>query len=139
MKNRFDQGFTAIELLITLIIGVVLFIAFSQLYAVSIESAASTSNRSRANNIAYEALRIASYQVAKPCVAKPTLSPAVTMPANHNLPKSASVPNYIEATIDCPYGQPDGGGVKQNGISRITVTITYGTPAETVKHAIFKN
>ncbi len=99
--------------------------AFYQLYSVVINDAGASRNRAKASNAAYEQVRKAGYQTSRPCVA--VASSNVSIPSDLSLPAPAT----MTSAIDCPYGA--------SGVSRITVTVTYGSPQETIKHVVFKN
>lgn len=130
MSRHASAGFSAAELLITLFIAAVFIFAAYQLYSVMTNDAAKVRNQASANNIVYDNLRKISGQAAKPCSARSTasgsLSPGVSLPASPQLPG----PTTITGKIDCPFsGQPS--------VSRVTVTLTYGNPQETVSHVIY--
>ncbi|QQR50782.1 hypothetical protein IPF89_03250 [Candidatus Saccharibacteria bacterium] len=88
--------------------------AFYQLYSVVINDAGASRNRAKASNAAYEQVRKAGYQTSRPCVA--VASSNVSIPSDLSLPAPAT----MTSAIDCPYGA--------SGVSRITVTVTYGSP-----------
>ena len=125
MTKKNTGGFTAIEALITLMVASVFLFAFYQLYSVVINDAGASRNRAKASNAAYEQVRKAGYQTSRPCVA--VASSNVSIPSDLSLPAPAT----MTSAIDCPYGAC--------GVSRITVTVTYGSPQETIKHVVFKN
>lgn len=125
MSRTYAEGFTAIEVLVTLMVASVFLFSFYQLYSVVINDASASRNRAKASNAAYEQARKAGYQTSRPCVA--VASSNVSIPSDLSLPAPAT----MTSTIDCPYGA--------SGVSRITVTVTYGTPQETIQHVIFKN
>ena len=120
MKNR---GFTAVELLVTIIIGVMMVLAGYQLYAAAQKSASEASLKARASNITYDSMREYSSKVTRPCSAQ-TFSP--TAPADSGLTDPV-----ISVRITCPYS------ATTPEISLVTATLTYeGT--ETVTHAMAK-
>lgn len=129
MIQRKNAGFTAVELLVTLIVATVFIIAFYQLYTVATNDTHDARIRSRANNLAYEALRTLSLQVpTKSCNVINTPNPALTLPTNVDLPE----PYSISGRVDCPYGTTG------DKTSRIIVEIKYGNPTETVQHVTYK-
>lgn len=116
-----QSGFSAVELMISLFIAVAFIGAGYQLYSVILRDGSDAKLRARANDIAYEMLRTYSVQATNPCT---TITPTATLPTPTNLPNaSASV------AITCPYNS--------NPISKVSVTVSYGTPQQEVVHALF--
>lgn len=128
MRQPASSGFSAVELLITLFIAAIIVFAGYQLYATIIKDANDARNRSVASNIAYDNLRLISSQVTQPCTAKThsALAPAPSIPTNSGLLSPS-----ITGSIDCPFSS-------SLNLSRVSVTVTYGNPAESVTHAIYK-
>lgn len=129
MRNQ--EGFTAVELLVTLFIGTIFLLAGYQLYSIVINDSAATRNRAKASNVALDNARTLSLQFSGSCAGGATnyttsTTPAVTIPANSGLPNAS-----ISGTKDCPI---------PSGPSRITVTITYGnnSPQDQVSHVLYK-
>lgn len=116
---RSHQGFTAVELLIAIVVGALLFASAYQLHINVLQQSSDAQWRSQASNAAYDILR--QYQadtsmVTNPCTTH-TASP--TVPAYTNL-KSATA----QVAITCPYsGSAD--------LSLITVTLTYKVNGQT--------
>lgn len=129
MSHRGETGFTTVELLITLFVAAAFIFSGYQLYSTIMKNAADSRNRSVASNIAYDNLRKISAQTSQPCVARSNaaLSTSFEMPPNSNLP----TPVAISGAIDCPFGTSD-------PMSRVTVTVTYDNPQESVTHAIYR-
>lgn len=125
--NKTDRqaGFTAIELLISLFIAVAFIGAGYQLYAVIVKDGGDARMRARANDIAYDKLRAYTPQATNPCSVV-TASPTPTIAAPTGLPPNAT----ISVTFSCPYGLSD-------PLTKITVTVLYGTPQQEVTHALF--
>ncbi len=122
-----QAGFSAIELLISLFIAVAFIGAGYQLYAIIVKDSGEAHLRVKANNVAYDNLRIYSPQITNPCTAV-TPSPAPTQPPTtgpDGLPSAT-----VTVTITCPYGAAD-------STSKISVQVLYGTPQQEVTHAIF--
>lgn len=114
------QGFTAVELLVAIIIAVMLLAGGYQLYTTAQRSAFMASNRAKASNVAYDLMR--SYQqnssyIQSPCVAQTIAAPAsnVAVPASYSFPTST-----YSAAITCPYGS--------TSTSLVTVTVNYTNP-----------
>ncbi|MDB5187271.1 MAG: hypothetical protein JWM07_743 [Candidatus Saccharibacteria bacterium] len=121
-KQNTQSGFSAIELLISLFIAVAFVSAGYQLYAVILKDGSEAKLRATANDIAYERLRAYSAQATNPCT---TITPTATLPTPSGLPPGTT----IAASITCPYGS--------NPVSKIAVTILYGTPQKEVTHATY--
>ncbi len=128
MKHHNQQGFTAVELLVTLFIGATFLLAAYQIYSVITNDAAATRNRSKASNIALDNARMIALQFSGACtgVSTSTFSPSPSIPANSGLPSAT-----ISATKDCPI---------PSGPSRITVTVSYGNnnPQDQASHVLYK-
>lgn len=124
--NRILQsGFSAVELLITLFIAAAFIGTGYQLYSIIIDDGGEARARARASNIAYTALRQYSAQATNPCtVFTPTPTPSI--PAGSNLPSNA----VMSVAVTCPHGT-------STATTKVQVTITYGTPQEEVKHALY--
>lgn len=121
-----QEGFSAVELLITLFIAATFIAAGYQLFSAITKVSSEARQQAKASNIAYDYLRRYSEQVVNPCaVVAP--SPAPTIPSGSNLPNPS-----ITASITCPYGL-------STPIAKVEVTVTYGNPQTEVKHAVFIN
>jgi len=121
-----QAGFSAVELLITLFIAAAFVATGYQLYSVVIQNGESAREKAKASNIAYDNLRRYSPQATSPCSAV-TPSPTPAIPSGSNLPNGA-----ISVVISCPYGT-------SSGLSKVTATVTYGNPQESVVHVLFVN
>jgi len=114
-----DQGFTAVELLVALIVGALLLASAYQLHVNVLHEASDAQRRSQASNAAYDLLR--QYQgnssmVTNPCT---THTAAPTVPSYANLPGATAT-----VAITCPYsGSTD--------LSLVTVTIKYNATGST--------
>lgn len=103
MKSH--HGFTAVELLITMIIGSLLLLTAYQLYTFVLNDSADTRMRATASNLAYRFMREGTANAPKPCTGTPApTNPAI--PSNANLPNASAI-----VTITC--------------INTGVVTITY--------------
>lgn len=121
IKRTQQSGFSAIELMISLFIAVAFIGAGYQLYSVILRDGSDAKLRARADDIAYDMLRSYSTQATSPCT---TITPAATMPTPTNLPNATA-----SVSITCPYAS--------NPISKVSVTVSYGTPQQGVTHALF--
>lgn len=124
MTRRHERGFSAIELLITLFVGVAFVATGYQIYSVVIQNNGDARARAKASNIAYDMLRRYGAQATNPCTTV-TPSPAPAVPANSGLSNPV-----VTVTISCPFG-----GL--SATSRIAVRITYGNPQQEVNHATY--
>lgn len=117
------RGFTAVELLITMIIGSLLLVTAYQLYTFVLNDNADTRMRATASNLAYRFMREKSSAVQNPCSTTQTFDMSGSIPASANLPTGTTASVQIVCV--------------NNGVllSSITSTITYGT--KTVKHATY--
>ncbi len=118
------DGFTAVELLITLFIASIFLMTGYQLYTVIMSDGASAKFQAKSANIAYEYLTNAQAAVAASC------TPAASAPA---LPVNSDVPGLeIAVNTTCPYGNG-------NQVSRIEVIVKYGsaTPKLEVRSVVY--
>jgi prepilin-type N-terminal cleavage/methylation domain-containing protein len=126
-KSLKENGFTAIELLITLFIAVAFIATGYQLYTVIVTNGTTVRTKSIASNIAYANLREYAALTVNPCVATSTPTPAPTITTNSGLTNPS-----ITVTYSCPYATIP-------SITKVQVTVLYGnsTPQQEVDHAIF--
>lgn len=124
--KQHQAGFSAIELLITLFIAAAFIAAGYQLYSIIIKNGGDARQETIANNIAYDMLRRYSADIPPKCNPSKTASPAPSLPAGNGL----SNPQGVTVIYACPYGST-------STVSKVTVTITYGTPQKEVVHAIY--
>jgi|EndMetStandDraft_6_1072998.scaffolds.fasta_scaffold07040_2 prepilin-type N-terminal cleavage/methylation domain-containing protein len=120
--SRRIQGFTAVELLIAIVVGTLLFISAYQLYLNVIRQSQDATARSQASNAAYDLLRQYQedpYWAYTPCWPD-TDDPA--MPSYSHLPNASA-----HVDITCPYnpGSPN--------LTKLTVTVTYTSNGQTQK------
>lgn len=122
--SSFQEGFSAVELLITLFIAVAFLTTGYQLYSVIISNGGAARLRARADNIAYQYLRQYSVEATAPC-SNVTPSPAPAIPSTSGLPNAT-----ITASITCPYGT-------SSNTSKVEVVIDYDSPQKEVVHASY--
>lgn len=121
-----EDGFSAVELLITLFIAVAFIASAYQLYTVILNDSGDTRKQSYASNVAYQAIRQYSPAATSECTGfSPT--PLATMPVDNELTNSE-----ITAVFTCPFGLGA-------ATSKLTVTVKYDTPQKEVVHAIYVN
>lgn len=121
-----QEGFSAVELLITLFIAATFIAAGYQLFSVITKTSGDARQQAKASNVAYDYLRRYSEQAVNPCTPVAP-SPAPTIPSGTNL-----VNPSISASITCPYGVG-------SAIARVEVVVAYGNPQTEVRHAILVN
>lgn len=122
-------GFTLVEMLVTMLLGVLFIGTLYQLYIVTINSSAEANRDAKASSIGYQLLRNKATSV--------TNSPCVSHESFHNVANEGintdGLPTPVTATIttDCPY-------TATPQINRITVTVRYGQGRNQseVRHAI---
>ncbi len=123
-RSSSQQGFTAIELLITLFVAAAFLVAGYQLFSVVIKDGGETRAESKAANIAYDYMRQYSTSAANPCVASTPLTASSV-----NIEGLANA--KISIVISCPQADAP-------TISKIEAFIIYGpTSSTTIKFATF--
>lgn len=128
MSNSKKQpGFTAVEILVTLLIGSLLLFGGYQAYSLVVGNTAESRERSVASNYGYDALRRFEAQyVQSPCQARAEAAfpgGIISAPSNINIISQRFL-------IECPYGS-------SSGISKVTTKVTYGNPSKEIVHAIY--
>lgn len=123
-SSKTTQGFTAVELLVAIIVGVTLLGAAYQLYSVALSSSGDAQRRSKATNVAYDLLRTyeASMTPGAGCVVG-TTNPAI--PSDSNLTNASAT-----IVTSCPYNDynTDGSLKRTSGVTLVTATISYDSP-----------
>lgn len=113
--SRYDSGFTAVELLVTIIVAMLLLGSGYQLYTTVLRDSGGTQRRASADNAAYQLMRQYQANTTKPCT---TSSATPSVPSTADLPGSTAT-----VTISCPYGS-------SSNISLVSVTVTYNNPEQ---------
>ena len=117
------EGFTVVELLVSLIVGMLLLFSAYQLYAYVLDKGSGARMQATASNLAYQFMREKSSYATNPCTT-PAITPP-TIPASSNLPNaSASV------VISCLASGP-------TSVSVVTSSVTFGSPQQTVTHSVY--
>ncbi len=124
IQRRQQEGFSAVELLITLFIAAAFIATGYQLFSVIIKNGGDSRTRAKASNIAYDNLRRYSTQATSPCSTF-TPSPTPSIPAGSGLSAAS-----ITVTISCPYGT-------SASVTKVLVSVKYGSPQQEVIHAIY--
>lgn len=135
IRHKSHPGFTTIELVVTLVVGAAIVIGLSQIYGIIIDDSSAVRNRANASNIAYtEARKVAAESPIPSGSGCPT---QVTTPTARTLPSAPVLPGPVSMryTKITPYAGYSPANCKT---LLITVTVTYGNPAQSVKHAFYK-
>ena len=123
--SRYQSGFSAVELLVTLFVAVVFLMAGNQLYAAIVQDSGESRQQARASNLAYNTLRQYAANVPATCAASTVVNNVLVTPDPDGLTNVRRTVTY-----DCP----------QSGLSsltRVVVRVTYGADAQEVVHAIY--
>lgn len=122
--NR-QQGFTAVELLVTLFIAAAFLISGYQLFNAVINDGGSARAESRASNAAYEYLRKYADSASNPCAPS-------TPVANQPITVDGLDTPILIVTVTCPRAD-------LTTLSRVEAIISYGTAPNinSVRHATF--
>lgn len=113
-------GFTAVELLIAMVVGVLLLGSGYQLYTTVMRDSSESLKRSQASGVAYQIIRQNQKNLTTPCTASTT---APSVPSDAGLGSGATA----ELKVTCPYNTYNGDGSLNTAsdISLMSVTITY--------------
>ena len=123
MKKYIQSGFTIVELLISLFIVTTFLLSGYQLFNVAIKNSSESRAQSVASNSAYEYLQRYKPSAVKPCV-------SLTPLTNGSIAVAGLANVTISVTITCPYAAV-------TSISKITSTIQYGAPSQTISIATY--
>lgn len=127
MTRAAEQGFTVVELMITLFIAAAFIFTGYRLYGMVMQRTNEARHLSEASNIAYKELRRHSTydnSVSSNC-AVPTKLPTSSLSA---LPPSLPAPAHIEV-VRCQFA------LGSRRMMKIDATVTYGNPQRKVVHA----
>lgn len=126
-KESNQSGFTVVELLVTLFVAAIFLASGYQLYILMTKDSGETRDRSKANNVAYDYLQQYKAKATNPCTTTPSL-------ATTSIPINGLSNTTIAVDVTCPYSSA---AVPITSVSKITVTIKYGTPQKTVINATY--
>jgi prepilin-type N-terminal cleavage/methylation domain-containing protein len=117
-----SRGFTAVELLVAIVIGVMMMGAAYQLYSVALTSSGDAQRRTKASNVAYDLLRQQQASATGLCAVSSS-TPAI--PSDSGLTNASAT---IATT--CPYNEYNSSGTltRTSPARLITATITYDSP-----------
>ena len=136
MRVYTHAGFSAVELLVTLIVGMIFLGAISQIYGTVLDDAGTTRNKATANNLAYTQARMLLPTLNSTCAANAnvTLNSGTTPPAVDL--SALPSPRSVSASLTCP----NAALYPNSALWRVTVTVSYGnnTPQDKVTHVLYK-
>jgi prepilin-type N-terminal cleavage/methylation domain-containing protein len=140
--HRQEAGFSLVELLIALMVGTAIMVAFFSLYQISTSMSTATIRQETARSIAYEGMR--RYSQAQP-VGWPTqfvcdsstdkvASGGQTIETTDVTAQGLPSPSTLVIKATAPYGC-SGGAV--NAPVLVEATVQYGTPSKKVVYASY--
>lgn len=120
--KHYSNGFSAVELLIAIFIGVILLSASYQLYTVVLSSSGASQLQAKASNVAYDFLRQYEPNATEPCS---IWSVTPTIPTTAGLPGATAT-----VVASCPFNEynPDSSLKRASNATLITVTVNYDSP-----------
>jgi prepilin-type N-terminal cleavage/methylation domain-containing protein len=126
--HKKNQGFSAVELIVTMVIALLFLSMGYTLYGAIVNSSSTARHRAQADNVAHEYLRRYESVVVNPCAASmPVTNSPVTSAAGEGLasPKVSVVISCNNSTISL--------------MSLVTVTVTYTESGaqRSVKHEVY--
>lgn len=125
MTHKSEQGFTAVELLVTLFVAAAFLIAGYQLFSLVIRDGGQTRSESRAGNVAYDHLRRYTSSATNPCTPQTPLT-------NSPVTVTGLVSTSVSVVIECPISTTP-------SLSKVTATVTYNSPAQSVSYSTYVN
>lgn len=123
MSGRYRQGFTSVELLITLFIAAAFLMSGYQLYGLIIKDGGETRTQAKASNVIYDYLQRYKATVADTCTPQTPLT-------NQSIVVDGLADATITISITCPY-------VGVTSVSKIIATIQYGHPQQTISNSTY--
>lgn len=123
MKN--EQGFTAVELLVTLFVAAAFLIAGYQLFSVVLRDGGQTRAESKAANVAYDYLRRYTPTVTNPCGSTTPLS-------NSPITVEGLVNARVTVQISCA-------STNSASLSKVEATVFFNSPEQVVRYATYVN
>jgi len=124
MSERSESnGFTTIELLVTLFIAAIFLVSGFQLYVAIIKDGGEVRAQMRASNIAYDYMQRYKPSATTPCTAQsPMIDQQVAVTGLSN--------TIVSVYITCPFSAT-------TSISKISVTVLYNNPQKTASNATY--
>jgi prepilin-type N-terminal cleavage/methylation domain-containing protein len=132
MRNKSKQsGFSAVELLITLLIAAIFLISGFELYAAIIKNGADARRLASAGSVITDYIQRYKSTATNPCTAQtPLTNSSITV---------FGLPNVtITVAINCPYNSGSyTAETTPQTVSEIVATLKYGTPQQIVSNATY--
>ncbi len=125
MTRQKEEGFTAVELLVTLFVAAAFLIAGYQLFSLVIRDGGQTRSESRAGNVAYDYLRRYTSNATNPCSPQTPLT-------NSPITITGTVDARVTVEIECPIAATP-------SLSKVTATVSYNNPVQTVTYSTYVN
>lgn len=122
---QFQNGFTAVEVLITLFVAAIFLIAGYQLFNVVIRDGGDARAESRAGNIAYTYMRKYSNAATNPCTPQTPVSNTAVTENTDGLTNAK-----VSIVITCPQSDAP-------TVSKVEAIITYNDPQKTTRFSTF--
>lgn len=124
-RRQYQQGFTAVELLVTLFVAAAFLIAGYQLFSVVIRDGGQTQAEAKAANVAYDYLRRYTPSATNPCT-------EITPLTNSAVAVAGLVDTTVTVTIGCA-------SPATTTLSKVEVAVSYNNPRKTVRYATYVN
>jgi len=118
------DGFTVVELLISLFIASAFLLSGYQLYNVAIKDGGDARAQSRAGNVANEYIQRYQSSATNPCTV------VAGLPTNSSITVTNLTNVTVSVSITCPYNST-------TSISKIAVTVNYNSPQQTITNATY--
>ncbi|HRN90082.1 MAG TPA: prepilin-type N-terminal cleavage/methylation domain-containing protein [Candidatus Saccharibacteria bacterium] len=118
-----QQGFTVVELLITLFIAAAFLVSGYQLFSVIIKDGGEARMQSRAADVAYDYLQRYEKSATNPCTVKTPLN-------NQSITATGLSNVTVSVNITCPY-------TSTTSVSKVLVTLKYSNPQITITNATY--
>ncbi len=122
-RPRDDQGFSTVELLISLFVAAAFITAGFQLFSVVMKDSSDARLRATAARFINTTIQERSNAVNSPCNNPLPGNATISIPTSELPQASATV------TYSCPYGN-------SSKTTRLRVVVTYGSPAQTVQGSL---
>lgn len=121
--SKHQQGFTAVELLVTLFVAAAFLIAGYQLFSLVVRDGGKTRAEAKASAVAYDYLRRHSAAATSPCSSvTPVNNETVTVQGLSNV--------QVTVSIDC--AKPN-----LTSLSQVNVQVTFNNPVEVVRYSTY--
>ena len=118
-----QQGFTVVELLITLFIAAAFLVSGYQLFSVIVKDGGEARTQSRAADVAYDYLQRNESSATSPCTSSTPLN-------NSPISVDGLSSVFVTVKISCPYATI-------TNISKVEVSVKYGAGGDVVSNATY--